>query len=86
MHPATGLDPKRLQLDCHPLALRFALYDEASVPSPPIDLSLAKTRIYSCETPSTCDAVVFKELLGVDIQTAYQISRVFGWQQPDPDL
>lgn len=32
-----------------------------------------------------CDAVLFKELLGVDIQLAYQISRVFGLQQPDPE-
>jgi hypothetical protein len=31
-HPATGFDPKRLQLDCQPLALRFALHHEASVP------------------------------------------------------
>jgi hypothetical protein len=35
MHPATGFDPKRLQLDCQPLTLRFALHHEASVPSPP---------------------------------------------------
>jgi hypothetical protein len=34
--------------------------------------------------PEGCDAVVFKELLGVDIRMAHQISSLFGWQSaPD---
>src|ERR1017187_10175934 len=36
--------------------------------------------------PEGCDAVVFKELLGVDIQMAHQISGLIGWQSAPEKL
>jgi hypothetical protein len=36
--------------------------------------------------PEGCDAVVFKELLGVDIQMAYNISSLFGGQSAPEKL
>jgi hypothetical protein len=36
--------------------------------------------------PEGCDATLFKELLGVDIQMAYQISSLFGWQSAPEKL